>query len=160
MGSYAATAGIGFLGAPSVLVVEDEWLLRNTVADYLRELDFVVAEADSADDALTRLQNGLSVDLIISDVKMPGRMDGIGLAGWLEANRPSLPVILASGTISLTDAHRPSNVWRYLEKPYNFQLLEEAVLELFALRRASNVPTQPEHAGACSEWQCYAKARA
>jgi CheY-like chemotaxis protein len=87
------------LGDPSsvVLVVEDQILVRMTVADYLRECGFSVIEAAHAGEALTLFRAGITIDVVFSDVQMPGDMDGIGLARWLRNNRPEVQVILTSG---------------------------------------------------------------
>src|SRR3954447_18860907 len=87
-----------------VLFVEDEWLLRATVSDFLEDSGHTVIGANSADDAVTLLTDGLTVDLVITDIRMPGRLDGVGLAFWLQQHRPGLPVILASGTLKLSSA--------------------------------------------------------
>jgi CheY-like chemotaxis protein len=83
---------------PTILVVEDEALLRVTLSHFLQECGFNVLEAVSADEAVQILdQSGIAIDLVLSDVRMPGSMDGFGLATWIRKNRPGLPVFLASG---------------------------------------------------------------
>jgi len=67
--------------SPTVLLVEDEVLVRMMLADQLREAGCTVVEASDADEALLLLrQNLVRIDLVISDVRMPGSMDGLGLA--------------------------------------------------------------------------------
>jgi len=112
----------------TVLVVEDEWVLRATLADYLRDCGFDVSEAASADEAVELLAGGLSVALVISDVRMPGARDGIHLAEWVAENRPGLPVVLASGAAGPgreTEAMRHAHWW--LGKPYKFEELDRAI---------------------------------
>jgi CheY-like chemotaxis protein len=78
-----------------VLVVEDEVLLRLAIAEYLRDCGFRVIEAVSADEAIAVLeQPGLAVDVIFSDIEMPGTMDGFGLAQLARSNWPEIDVIL------------------------------------------------------------------
>ena len=75
----------------TVLVVEDEVLIRVVIADYLRECGYRVYEAVNASEALAMLQAPeVSVDIVFSDVEMPGDMDGLGLARWVRANKPSV----------------------------------------------------------------------
>lgn len=74
----------------TILIVEDEVLVRMTIADYLRECGFQVAEAGSADEALSILNSEMPVDLVFSDVQMPGTMNGFGLAHWIRQHRPDL----------------------------------------------------------------------
>jgi DNA-binding NtrC family response regulator len=85
--------------AATVLVVDDEVLLRLSIADCLREEGFVVIEAVSADEAVAILETTMPVDIVLTDVIMPGRMDGVGLARFVEAHRPETRVILTSGTL-------------------------------------------------------------
>ncbi len=81
----------------TVLVVEDEVLVRMVIADYLRECGYHVVEAGSAGEAIIVLQSPEPVDVVFSDVQMPGEMDGFGLARWVRQNRPDLKMLLTSG---------------------------------------------------------------
>lgn len=83
--------------APAILVAEDEVLIRFVIADYLRECGFQVIEASSGDEAVSILASSVSVDLVFTDVQMPGSRDGFELAHWVRANRPGVPVLLTSG---------------------------------------------------------------
>ncbi len=85
---------------PAILIVEDEVLIRFAIADYLRECGFKILEAGHAAEAIEFLQSDVEIDLVFSDVQMPGEMDGFGLSKWIRANRPKLPVILTSGDFS------------------------------------------------------------
>src|ERR1051325_8090552 len=89
---------------PTILVVEDDVLVRNLAAAYLRESGFKVIEATSADEAIRVLQ---------ADVQMPGSMGGLGLAQWVRRERPWLKVILTSG------AARTAKEAGVLAKPYD-----------------------------------------
>src|SRR5262245_21192751 len=94
---------------PTVLLVEDEPLIRLAVADYLRECGFKVLEAGSADDALailTATKPEFRIDVLFSDVRMPGKLDGFGLARWVREHRPALPVLLGSGDTKKSDLAR------------------------------------------------------
>jgi CheY-like chemotaxis protein len=83
--------------APTVLIVEDEVLVRMALADQLREVGCMVVEASDADEALLLLRNDfLQVDVVISDIRMPGSMDGLGLARVLRLERPKAKIILMS----------------------------------------------------------------
>ena len=81
----------------SILVVEDEVLIRMAVAQYLRTCGYEVIEAGHAAEAIEVLTSGTQVDLVFSDVQMPGDMDGFGLATWVKQNYPAVKVILSSG---------------------------------------------------------------
>lgn len=81
----------------TVLVVEDEFLVRITVAEFLRDEGFDVIEAGNADQALTMLKNGAKIDVLFTDVRMPGSIDGCELARRARTHWPTMPVILTSG---------------------------------------------------------------
>ncbi|MEK9968339.1 MAG: response regulator [Ferrovibrio sp.] len=81
----------------SVLVVEDEALIRMVIADHLRDTGFEVTEARSADEAIQILGGAQKVDIVFSDVNLPGTMNGIDLALWLRSNQSSVLVMLTSG---------------------------------------------------------------
>ena len=85
------------VASPVILVVDDEPLIRMDVADALRDAGFAVHEACDGVEALEALAQA-QVQLVLSDVQMP-RLDGFGLARRLRAERPGLPVVLASGFV-------------------------------------------------------------
>ncbi|SDY35271.1 response regulator [Pseudomonas sp. NFIX28] len=81
----------------TILVVEDDAIVRMLIVDVLEELEFTVVEAAGSDEALARLQDGaLRIDLLMTDVGLPG-MDGKELAAQARALRPDLPILFASG---------------------------------------------------------------
>src|SRR4029079_6843338 len=81
----------------TLLVVEDDVLIRLVIADYLRECGYKVYEAVNAPEAIAMLQSPeVAVDIVFSDVQMPGDMDGFALSRWIRANKPGVQVILTS----------------------------------------------------------------
>ncbi|MFN3688422.1 MAG: PAS domain S-box protein [Salinarimonas sp.] len=78
------------------LVVDDEDLVRMTVADMLVDLGFEVVEAGSGEEALAMIRSGRRADLLVTDHLMPG-MSGVDLARAARAARPGLPVLVVSG---------------------------------------------------------------
>lgn len=81
----------------TILVVDDEALVRLAISGWLEDNGFDVLEAGTADEALISIEtNGTVIDLVFSDIHMPGSMDGCGLAKWIYDNRSNLPVILTS----------------------------------------------------------------
>ena len=77
----------------TVLIVEDEVLIRLVISEYLRDCGYRVIEAANADEALVVLkQEELVIDIVLSDVEMPGSMDGFGLARWIREHRTGLDV--------------------------------------------------------------------
>jgi len=83
--------------AAAILVVEDEMLIRAALSEYLRAWGYRVLEACHAEEAMAILTSETPVDLVFSDVRMPGSMDGLALAQWIRCNRPEIPVLLTSG---------------------------------------------------------------
>lgn len=80
----------------AVLVVEDDPLVRLVAVEFLLSEGYSVLQADTARAAIDSLMDH-RVDLVFSDIQMPGRMDGNELAEWIRANFPNLPVLLTSG---------------------------------------------------------------
>lgn len=94
-------------------------MVREPIADYLRELGYEVLEAGDAHEAIQLVTRADHVDVVFSDVRMPGELDGVGLARWVHAHRPDLPVLLTSGYdgSGWADNELGREV-RVLQKPY------------------------------------------
>ena len=80
-----------------ILLVEDEPLVRVLLLETLLEAGFVVVEAGDADEALALLVQQERFDLLLTDVHMPGRCDGLGVAGHARGRQPELPVLFVTG---------------------------------------------------------------
>ena len=123
--------------AATVLVVEDDFLVRLCAADALSEAGFNVLQADSGPDALRILEDG-PVDVVFTDINMPGAFDGAGLAARIRHRWPETAVVITSGRgcpeEDLGDAC-------FLPKPYMpdslAQLMQE-VLDCHAGHAAAN----------------------
>ena len=91
-----------------ILLVEDEWLIRAMVAEELIEGGFVVREAADSDEASALIaEDSAAFTLLVTDVHMPGRLDGIGVARLLLEHRPALPVIYTTGRPDVLRALQP-----------------------------------------------------
>ncbi len=113
-----------------VLVVEDELLIRLCAIDVLVEEGFEVVEAEDAAAALRAANDYGHVDLLFTDVNMPGDMNGISLAEHLFALRPNLKVIITSALPLLRPVdHLQAH---FLSKPYPVQGLRDAANGLVA----------------------------
>jgi CheY-like chemotaxis protein len=112
----------------SVLLIDDEPLVRMATAEMIRDLGHHVEEAGGGAEGLARLEAGLSVDAVITDYMMPG-MDGGALARRIAQTQPSLPVLLITGYTGPTDdvLHLPR-----LAKPFGQAEIAEALGALFA----------------------------
>jgi len=111
----------------SVLLVEDDDEVATLVTEMLQELGYRVTRAGSADSALGALANARHVDLVLSDIMMPGSMNGLGLARELKLRRPGLPVLLTSGYAgAVIDSALDENIG-VLRKPYDIHELDAAL---------------------------------
>lgn len=111
----------------TILVVEDEPLVRLVIAEALRDQRFRVVEAASAEEALLALASGLAVDLVFTDVRMPGALDGLAFARRLKRERPNLPVLITSGHL---DRLESGETTAFISKPY---VLSDAVARISAM---------------------------
>lgn len=103
----------------TVLVVEDEVLISDLVCDALKEGGFDVHHTETADDALRYLENGHEIDVLFTDINLPGEIDGAELANRVREMRPELPIVYASGQHTSSDLDRlvPRSV--FVSKPYD-----------------------------------------
>lgn len=104
----------------TVLVVEDDMMVRMPIAEYLRDCGYTVLEAGDAAEAIATVHAVGTISLVFSDVRMPGSMDGFGLARWLRKHYPEIPVLLTSGynsSRSLSVDVAPGV--KLIEKPYS-----------------------------------------
>jgi two-component system, response regulator PdtaR len=99
-----------------ILVVEDEVLIRAFIAEELRLAGFSVIEAGRAEEALTYINAGKQVDLVFSDIRMPGSFNGLQLAEILHDRHPDIPVILTSGNAPTMHV---GIVQAFVPKPYD-----------------------------------------
>ena len=89
----------------TVLVVEDEVLIRWVIADHLRDCGYRVIEAGSGDEAIEVLRRtALTIDVVFSDVGMPGSTDGFALFRWVRQQHPMMKIVLTSGMAKAADA--------------------------------------------------------
>jgi CheY-like chemotaxis protein len=114
---------------PTILVVDDEGLIRMAVSDFLQECGFKVLEAASADEAVQMLRSyAMVIDLVFSDVIMPGELDGFGLATWIRRTYPAVPVILCSGDAKKASAAREVCADApFFNKPYDLEAVVGAI---------------------------------
>lgn len=101
----------------TVLLVEDELLVRELASEDLAEAGFEVTAANDGDEALGHLREGRQFDLLFTDIRMPGSTDGWGLAEQAKALIPGIKVIYATGLGEAADDLSSNE--RYVRKPYN-----------------------------------------
>ncbi|WP_284943597.1 response regulator [Acidisoma cladoniae] len=114
-----------------VLVVEDEAMIRMMLVDAIEDAGLGVVEATNADDAITAFAQRKDIGVVVTDVRMPGSMDGIGLAGWMREHEPAIPVVICSGMDTRVDlrAINPA-ITNVVSKPYLPDDLAEIVAVL------------------------------
>jgi len=116
---------------PRIMIVEDEVLIRAYLSEELRDAGFSVIEAAHADEALSYLKAGEKVDLVFSDIHMPGTFNGLELARQLRDLYPSLPVILTSGN---PGPNTPDGLAAFLAKPYTSDKAISLVFRILGLQ--------------------------
>jgi CheY-like chemotaxis protein len=111
---------------PVILVAEDEEVLRMLIAAFLHDEGYQVVEASNVSEALTAIISN-HVDLVFTDINMPGKLKGDCMAKWLATHRPALPVIMTSGFES------PSvegDSQRFISKPYRLSDVASQIKDL------------------------------
>ncbi len=118
-------------GQPTVLVVEDEGLIRYDTAEFLRDAGFAVKEAANAEQALAVVAGGEVVDLLFTDINMPGRMDGLELARRVNRIKPAIHLLLTSGKVTPGRGEIPDH-GAFIAKPYSPEAVTCAVSRMLA----------------------------
>ena len=103
--------------AATVLVVEDEELLRIFAVQLVEDAGFQVLEAANADQAIAILEKRSDISLLLTDIHMPGSMDGLKLAHAVRNRWPPIKIIIVSGQVLLTEDDIPTGS-RFFRKPY------------------------------------------
>ena len=105
------------MAAHRLLLVEDEFLIRMTLSEVLADDGFEVLEAEDGPGALALLAADENIALMLTDIQLPGGIDGKALAGKVRESRPDLPVIFMSGRSETQPDPNPLN--SYVNKPYS-----------------------------------------
>ncbi|MBY0509894.1 MAG: response regulator [Rhodospirillaceae bacterium] len=125
----SSRAGNGAEHKTTILVVEDEILIRMTAADHLRKAGYRVLEASNAIEALSIFAAGEPIELVFTDTDMPGKMTGEALAQWIVVHFPAVKVLLTSAEAH-TPGSPPSGPVPVLKKPYTHAALATHVARL------------------------------
>ena len=115
-----------------ILLVEDEWLIRAILAEELVNSGFTVCEAGDGDQASVLIAKDATVfSLLVTDIHMPGSLDGIGVARLLRVRRPDIPVIYTTGRPDVLNSLGPlGDKEALLPKPYELSSLLALVRRL------------------------------
>ena len=115
----------------SVLVVEDEALVRMSIVDFLEDQGFEVFEAKDAAEALLLLAGKPTISVMFTDVDMPGGMDGLRLAAAVRDRWPPVKIIVTSGHRSVDQGDLPDEAI-FFSKPYNPDAVAAVVRQMSA----------------------------
>jgi len=120
----------------TILIVEGDVLVRMPIAAYLRDCGYKVIEAVNADEAMTvLLHKETVVDIVFSDIEMPGAVDGFGLAKWIREHRPGLDVLLAGTVPRAVENAKELCEQGPVPKPYDAQIVHNHIKRLLAARK-------------------------
>jgi two-component system, response regulator PdtaR len=123
----------------TVLVIEDEPLIRLHTIEVIEDLGFVAIEAENADAAVAILESRSDIDAVFTDVRMPGSMDGIQLAFLIRERWPPIKILAASGNATLPPDGLPTG-GRFLRKPYTPEQVADTLRELIGSVRDVDEP--------------------
>ncbi len=113
------------LQRPMVLVVDDSAEVAEVTSSLFEHLGYDTVYRDSAEAALKLLAEGTKIDLVFSDIVMPGAIDGVGLASEVRSRYPHMPVILTTGYSDAAQAVPPD--LRILRKPFDTDALKDFI---------------------------------
>ena len=125
---------------PAVLIVDDSAEVAEVTSSLFEHLGYETLYRESAEAALKLLAEGARIDLVFSDIVMPGTIDGVGLASEIRSQYPNLPVILTTG---YSDAARaaPAHL-RILRKPFDTDALRGFIQDAIGPRANSDQNTR------------------
>jgi CheY-like chemotaxis protein len=124
----------------TILIVEDEALVRMVVADDFRASGYIVIECATGDEAWDLLISGVEVDLLFSDVQMPGRLDGLALARAVRERNPALPIMIVSAHLPAAEA---GEFDAFLPKPFSSEMAMRQIESLLEEAAADHPGKEP-----------------
>ena len=115
-----------------ILLVEDEPLIREIMAESLEDAGFEVIRASTGDEAISVIHDGrVNISALVTDFHMPGEADGADVAFCIRQKWPDMPVVIASGRPDIMKASwKDENGYRLLQKPYGPRQLIGMLQEL------------------------------
>ena len=134
----AAGDGAARVESARILFVEDDPEVAQVTAELLQNIGYQPVEAHDGEEALAALERDAAIDLVLSDIVMPGRMSGIDLARTLRGRYPELPVLLATG-YSRYAATAVKEGFVLIEKPYRRESLAASIQTVLERRRRPRV---------------------
>jgi DNA-binding NtrC family response regulator len=125
---------------PTLLVVDDEPWIRLSLSEFLRDCGFNVIEANDAEEAIQFVRSySIVIDLVLTDIRMPGKTDGIGLAKWIGQKKPRLPVLLCSGHVQKDEVSPELCKGKpFFRKPYDLEKMASEIRRTLKLGPGTN----------------------
>lgn len=115
-----------FQGKAVILIVEDSTIIRISAVDLVRSAGYLALESSCADEAIQILESRSDIDLVFTDVQMPGTMDGVKLSHYIRERWPPVKLIVVSGQAILEENSLPHGS-QFFEKPYNDHAIADAI---------------------------------
>ena len=117
------------MSSRTVLIVDDELLIRMSAVDMFRAADFSTLEASNADEAIVLLETRPEICLVFTDIQMPGSMDGLKLVSAIRKRWPPVQLIVTSGRYHADDLTLPPDV-AFISKPYDWAGVRSRIPQL------------------------------
>ena len=118
-------------GKAVVLVVEDSPIIRMSAVDLVQFAGYEALEACNADEAIGILETRDDIDLVFTDVQMPGTMDGVKLSHYIRDRWPPVKLIVVSGAAILEQSSLPGGS-RFFQKPYDSNVITDTMARLLS----------------------------
>jgi CheY-like chemotaxis protein len=131
-GDKTRRSGNGHPAPSTILVVEDEVLIRLSVCDFLRECGYRVLEAGTGEEAQAIFGSGEPIEVLFSDIDLGSGINGFMLATWVRANYPTVRIVLASGITRMAQETGHLCDGPLLQKPYSYAALADHIKRLLA----------------------------
>ena len=132
-GETSHKTGNGHSAPATILVVEDEVLIRLSVADHLRDCGYRVVEAASGEEAQEILRTGEPVEILFSDVDLGDGMSGLELSQWTREHFPMVRILLTSGVARMHEEAAHLCDGPFFNKPYSHESLSDQVKRLLGM---------------------------
>jgi CheY-like chemotaxis protein len=124
--------------AKTIMMVEPDVLVRLVIAEYLRDCGYRVIEGVAAEDVWTVLESGRPLDIVLTDVRLSGELDGFSLARRIRQTRSDIDVIVTSGIAGAAQESHDLCQEGPMKKPYGPKDVESRIRRLLERRRASD----------------------
>jgi DNA-binding NtrC family response regulator len=120
----------------TILLAEDEAFIRFGFAMFLEDMEFDVLQAASAVEAMEMIQTHPEIELLFTDIRMPGAMDGLDLARWVSEQYPKILVMIASGDFGRAVTMEQLRAAQTFHKPYDYQQVADSMMAAIDVRRS------------------------